>query len=113
MPVFATLFAVLLAGFVLSGQLSPLIPALYLLASLVTFTVYAIDKRAARGGSWRTRESTLHLLSVVGGWPGALAAQRLLRHKTQKQPFRAIFLGSIAVNCGMLAGYLVKVMGRG
>ena len=104
MPALAILFATLLAGVVLAGKLSPLVPALYLVASLITFAVYALDKRAAAGGRWRTKESTLHLLAVAGGWPGALIAQRLLRHKTQKQPFRAIFLGSIAVNCGVLLG---------
>lgn len=74
-----------------------------LLASVVTFAVYASDKSAARRGSWRVPESTLHMLAVLGGWPGALAAQQALRHKTRKQPFRTVFWLTVVVNCAVLA----------
>ena len=60
-------------------------------ASIITFLVYAIDKSAARRGGWRTPERTLHLLALAGGWPGALLAQQLLRHKTAQLPFRSTF----------------------
>ena len=49
----------------------------------VTFVAYGADKRRAAGGGRRVAERTLHLLSVLGGWPGALAGQRRFRHKTQ------------------------------
>jgi len=75
----------------------------YIVASAITFGVYAVDKSAARRGTWRTPESTLHLLSVVGGWPGALIAQRVLRHKSQKGSFRALFWATVAVNCATVA----------
>lgn len=68
--------------------------------SVVTFVTYAMDKSAAVQGQWRTPESTLHTLSLVGGWPGALLAQQYLRHKSTKAPFRAVFwltvLGNVA-----------------
>jgi len=35
----------------------------------ITFLVYALDKSAARRDRWRTRESTLHLLSLIGAGP--------------------------------------------
>lgn len=63
---------------------------LYLLAlayNLAVFGIYAWDKQAARNGDWRVKESTLLLLAFAGGGAGALAAQRLLRHKTRKPPF--------------------------
>ncbi|NOJ02910.1 DUF1294 domain-containing protein [Vibrio splendidus] len=73
----------------------------YIVMSLLTFALYAKDKRAAIKGQWRTKESTLHLFSLLGGWPGALLAQAKLRHKTQKQPFKAILWMSIFGNiCG-------------
>lgn len=70
----------------------------YMLASLFTFITYAIDKSAARRGGWRTPESTLHALAMAGGWPGALLAQQVLRHKSAKAEFRAVFWVTVVVN---------------
>lgn len=72
--------------------------ALYALASAVTFIVYAADKAAAARGAWRTSEGTLHLLSLVGGWPGALVAQQVLRHKSTKRAFRQVFWATVVLN---------------
>ena len=66
--------------------------------SLLTFTVYAVDKSAAKAGRWRTAESTLHLLALAGGWPGALLAQRWLRHKSAKRKFRMVFWATVWLN---------------
>ncbi len=55
--------------------------------NLMVFGIYAWDKQAARNGDWRVKESTLLFLAFAGGGAGALAAQRLLRHKTRKPPF--------------------------
>jgi len=71
-----------------------MILSIYGIVSLLTFLIYAVDKSAAKKGGWRIKESTLHLLSFTGGWLGALVAQKILRHKTRKQPFRFIFLGN-------------------
>ncbi|WGS86329.1 cold shock and DUF1294 domain-containing protein [Methylomonas sp. UP202] len=84
------------------GKIPILIFVLYLLASVITFFLYALDKHAARHGNWRTPESTLHLSSVIGGWPGALVAQTALRHKSKKQPFRIVFWLTVLMNCGSL-----------
>ena len=59
--------------------------------SSATFIMYAIDKRAARLGKNRVAERTLHRLELLGGWLGALIAQRALRHKTRKTRFLVIF----------------------
>ncbi|HMG51397.1 MAG TPA: DUF1294 domain-containing protein [Inquilinus sp.] len=64
--------------------------ALYLLAiSIVAFAAFAWDKHCARAGRRRIPERTLLTLALAGGTPGAIAGQRLLRHKTQKEPFRS------------------------
>ena len=74
------------------------IAAVYLLASLLTFAVYADDKSAARKQSQRTSENTLHASAIAGGWPGALLAQQFLRHKTTKSDFRSVFWATVVLN---------------
>jgi uncharacterized membrane protein YsdA (DUF1294 family) len=61
------------------------------LVSAVTYLVYRHDKRRAQSGGWRIPESTLHLLEMVGGWPGAFLAQRALRHKISKVSYQVVF----------------------
>jgi uncharacterized membrane protein YsdA (DUF1294 family)/cold shock CspA family protein len=82
----------------------------YLAVSLITYVVYAFDKSAAQSGDWRTSESTLHMLSLAGGWPGALIAQETLRHKSRKEDFRGVFWVTVIVNCGAF-GWLVTTDG--
>ncbi|MEH6583357.1 MAG: DUF1294 domain-containing protein [Halioglobus sp.] len=79
---------------------------MYLGASAIAFLVYAMDKSAAKSGAWRTSESTLHWLSLVGGWPGGLVAQQVLRHKSKKQSFRTVFWVTVILNCAAYAGLL-------
>jgi len=100
----AALFFIILGVSVLTARIPPWILVLYLVASLFTFIMYALDKSAAQKGTWRTQESTLHLLSLAGGWPGALVAQQKLRHKSRKQPFRFVFWVTVTLNCGALGG---------
>ena len=82
---------------------------IYLLMSSITFIAYAMDKSAARKGEWRTKENTLQLLSLMGGWPGALLAQRWLRHKSQKQGFCVTLWLIILINCTVLIWLISKV----
>jgi len=65
--------------------------AYWILISLVTYAVYAWDKSRARQKKYRERESMLHLLELLGGWPGAFVAQRRLRHKCSKPGFQILF----------------------
>ena len=74
----------------------------YLGASAAALAMYARDKSAAKQGRWRVSENTLHLLSLAGGWPGALVAQRLLRHKSKKRSFQTVFWTTVLLNCGAL-----------
>jgi len=83
--------------------------ALYAALSVVLFALYGWDKAAAQRREWRIPESTLHLLALAGGWPGALLGQQVFRHKTRKQPFRSVFWGTVAVNCAVLAWVLYRI----
>ncbi len=71
---------------------------LYLALSILAFVMYLADKRAARRRRWRTPENTLLLVGLIGGWPGAIVAQQLLRHKTRKLSFRRKFWLSVIIN---------------
>ena len=101
LPVICGVFFLIIVGFsVLTAKIPSLILALYIIASLLTFIMYAVDKSAAKEGAWRIPEGNLHLLSLAGGWPGALIAQQKLRHKSTKQSFRSVFWVTVLLNCG-------------
>jgi uncharacterized membrane protein YsdA (DUF1294 family) len=70
----------------------------YISMSLVAAAVYAVDKRRAIRGAWRISEATLHLVELLGGWPGALVAQQVLRHKRQKRGYMLIFWFIVATH---------------
>lgn len=71
---------------------------IYFVLSLITFVMYAFDKIAAKNGSRRTPEDKLHFIALIGGWPGALIAQQVLRHKTVKKEFVSVFWVTVIVN---------------
>src|SRR5690606_31228629 len=89
--VLAATFLTFVAGAVFVGKLPVVILGLYIAASAIAFVAYAMDKSAAKKGRWRTPENTLHILALIGGWPGALVAQRLFRHKSKKNDFQIMF----------------------
>jgi uncharacterized membrane protein YsdA (DUF1294 family) len=67
----------------------PLIAAVAV--SAFAFIVQAADKGRAAAGEWRISESALHLLELIGGWPGAFVAQQWLRHKNAKVGYQIVF----------------------
>jgi len=81
-----------------------LLAAYYAVISVIAYVIYAIDKKAAIRQRRRVSEKTLHLLSLVGGWPGAWIAQQRLRHKTQKTAFKVVFWLTAGVNLVCLLG---------
>ncbi|WP_394199955.1 DUF1294 domain-containing protein [Shewanella waksmanii] len=97
---------------ILIGGINQQIPLtllyIYLAASAVTFLVYAWDKSVARKGHWRVKERHLHLLAFACGWPGALVAQSILRHKSQKRPFRLV-LALVVITNLILLGLLLSL----
>lgn len=92
------------------NKLSWLAVAWYVILGVITYGMYAKDKAAAQSGDWRTPESTLHLLSTLGGWVGALVAQTHLRHKSQKPEFRIAYYLTVIIN---LAGLLFIMVNGG
>ena len=95
-------FAALLGGWLLH-KLPFAVVLVYAILSGIAMVLYAFDKSAATHGRQRTPESTLHAVALFGGWPGALLAQALFRHKSRKAEFQLLFWITVAVNCGALA----------
>lgn len=100
--VFTIIFFIGLLVSVFSGKLPLVIVGIYLVMSLIAFIAYAIDKSAAQNGRWRTQESTLHIISLLGGWPGAYVAQKKLRHKSSKKAFINVYWVTVLLNLGGL-----------
>jgi len=83
--------------------------AAYLAAvNVATFCAFALDKRRAETGGWRIPERRLLALAAAGGAPAASAAQRLLRHKTRKEPFASRLRLILAAE--VILGALVLVL---
>ncbi|MFV0410062.1 MAG: DUF1294 domain-containing protein [Paracoccus sp. (in: a-proteobacteria)] len=70
----------------------------YLLVSVVSVCQYWLDKQSAQKGRWRTPENTLHIAELAGGWPGALIAQQVFRHKTRKLSYQLVFWGIVLLH---------------
>lgn len=101
--IFTSLFVCCLIVSAYFNRIAWFVVIAYAAASVVTFFAYGWDKSSARRGNWRTAESTLHLMGLVGGWPGGLAAQRLLRHKSSKQKFLFTFWVTVFINIAAIS----------
>jgi len=105
---FLLVFSLLAAAIFRQGVSIPWLLALYalltLVLSVVAFLLYGWDKRSAQSNRRRVPESTLHLMSLGGGWPGAFLGQCCFRHKTQKLSFLAVFWVTVALHF-CLIGY--------
>ncbi|MFP3517015.1 DUF1294 domain-containing protein [Pseudomonas sp. SIMBA_077] len=95
----------LLCAMPLGGSLSVLLSGItrvplliYGVASVLAFALYAYDKQCAKSARWRIPEKALHCVELLGGWPGALVAQQVLRHKTRKVSYQVWFWLIVAVH---------------
>jgi len=107
--IIAILFLLVITFLFFNKGLHRLILFGYFTLSLLTFVLYAIDKRNAIKGRWRVSEKTLQI-SLLGGWPGALLAQQAFRHKTQKRPFIFVLWLGVIINAGVFAYFLYSVV---
>ena len=82
-------------------------------ACVVSFAQYAIDKRRAERGRWRIPEKRLHLIDLLGGWPGGWIARRSLRHKTSKARFAVVFWTTAGAHLALTASLLRLMIVRG
>lgn len=71
---------------------------IYPVMSVISLLLYWRDKSQARNQGRRTPEKLLHATELVGGWPGALLAQQLFRHKTRKLSYQGAFWAIVALH---------------
>ncbi|WP_448243373.1 DUF1294 domain-containing protein [Pseudoxanthomonas mexicana] len=98
-------YALLIAWAIRTGRLPLETVFVPLFLSAITFVAYALDKHAAQAGRWRTPESTLHLLELAGGWPGAWIAQQTLRHKSRKPGYRVVYWMMVVLHAAVLIAW--------
>jgi len=96
------------------GYLPSLLAVAYVASSALSYLTYRRDKIAARNDLRRTPEVSLHVVDLLGGWPGALVAQQQFRHKTAKQSYQVVFWATVVINLlivawltrsGLIAGF--------
>ncbi len=104
--VLGVLALLLIVALAAQGSVPAIVPLTFVLLSIASYLVYWWDKDAATAKLRRTPESTLHLLDLLGGWPGALIAQQRFRHKTAKASFQSTFWITVLLN---LAGVVFAV----
>jgi uncharacterized membrane protein YsdA (DUF1294 family) len=73
------------------------------LLSVGTFAAYGRDKYLARLNRRRWPERNLHVLTVLGGWPGAWLGQYYFRHKTRKFDFQVIYWTLVVLHLVVVA----------
>ncbi len=98
-------FLLVVLGVAVVWRVPGVLAVAYLLASIACFLAYALDKSAAAQGRWRISEGTLLGLGLLGGWPGAIVAQQVLRHKSSKASFRAAFWGTVVLNVAAFVAF--------
>lgn len=100
---FRAAFLMLVIIALLFGSLPYVLPLLYIEASLFTYWLYQADKNAAIARQpQRLPEESLQMFSLIGGWPGALLAQKKLAHKRSKPLFQREFWLVVLANCILL-----------
>ena len=75
----------------------------FIIISLITYCLYASDKKKAKKGKWRIPEKVLLGFSFFGGAIGGYIAMQTLRHKTKHWYFHAVNILGLIWQLGLLA----------
>ena len=93
-------------AWMLTQKLMPVMFGVYLgIVNVITFALYAYDKAAAIRQRARVSEFSLHMWSLMCGWPAGVLAQLIFNHKTTKLSFRVQHWAVLVVN--LVAVYLI------
>lgn len=111
LPLFSMVAIVLTGIIMVSTQqqfYAPWLIAYIVSINSVTLLLYGYDKAVARYALpvWRVPEKVLHGVTLAGGTPTAVLAQKVLRHKTIKASFRSRFWLIVAIQVGIVLAWL-------
>lgn len=74
------------------------------LVNATAYFLFCDDKARAAARLYRISEFRLLVIAACGGAAGAILAQRLIRHKTRKQPFADMLLLIVGIQVGATLG---------
>jgi len=96
-----------LANWIINFGIIEFFTLLLIFANILTFALYAVDKRRAENKKWRIPEKTLLFFTLAFGAFGAILAMRLVKHKTRKPKFRVAAVVGLIFS-SILAVHLVQ-----
>ena len=73
--------------------------------SIVTFSLFGMDKSLSKTERTRIPESVLHLFTLLGGFPGQILGRIVFHHKTnfKRHPsFTIVLVISIVIQIGLI-----------
>jgi uncharacterized membrane protein YsdA (DUF1294 family) len=70
--------------------------------SIITFLLYGYDKGQAKLGGLRVPEIVLHVLALLGGFPGGWVGRAVFRHKIRKVSFTIVLIVSTVIHVGII-----------
>ena len=89
------------AVWVYLSQKTDALLAYFISMNMATFLLYGYDKFISSSDRLRVPELNLQVLSLLGGSPAALFAQKFFRHKTIKSSFQLIYWAIVVVQVGL------------
>jgi uncharacterized membrane protein YsdA (DUF1294 family)/cold shock CspA family protein len=105
---FLIILPLLLSSYLIWLGNNPLPFISYVFLSILTIILYGYDKQHAITGQWRIPEIYMHVLELMGGWPGALMGQNDFSHKTRKSAYRRRLWLIIALHGVVWTAYLAS-----
>jgi uncharacterized membrane protein YsdA (DUF1294 family)/cold shock CspA family protein len=102
----SSLFLTGIGALVYYKKLDPIVLICYWTISAVALFLYWHDKVKSKNDQRRIPENKLHFYSLIGGWPGALIAQRIFHHKSRKKSFLLKYWLTVSLNISLLIFYV-------
>lgn len=85
-----------------------ILACVFAVISIVTYVLYAVDKRRAQKKQWRIPEATLIGFSLLGGAIGGYLAMHTKRHKTKHWYFHFFNIFGLIWQIGLLIFLVIK-----